>query len=137
MLTVVAMALGIGALSMTGTLTGLGVAPLLAGAASGALEVCLDAATARAERMGGRPLFQAVHAASPLSVIATAPLTGPARQSGPGIRVVLLLSAAALLGSVLPLLAPAAADRPDDRAHQGVRRLRTARVRDLAAAPQP
>jgi hypothetical protein len=115
LLTAVALALGIVTLSGISGLGGLGVALFLVGATSGALDVCLNAATARAERVSGRPLFQAVHAAFPVAVITAAPLTGLARQSGMSIRAVLLLSAAALLGSVLPLLAPAARDH----AHSG------------------
>ncbi|MCD7443494.1 MFS transporter [Streptomyces lincolnensis] len=110
LLTTGALALGIVALSSVSGLGGLGVALFLVGATSGALDVCLNAATARAERVSGRPLFQAVHAAFPVAVITAAPLTGLARQSGVSIATVLLLCAAALLGSALPLLGQAAKD---------------------------
>ncbi|MGO4759603.1 hypothetical protein AB4212_65125, partial [Streptomyces sp. 2MCAF27] len=119
LLTTAALALGIVTLSGISGLGGLGIALFLVGAASGALDVCLNAATARAERVSGRPLFQAVHAAFPVAVITAAPLTGLARQSGMSIRAVLLLCAAALLGSVLPLLGPAAKDQARRRADRG------------------
>ncbi|KAK1176837.1 MFS transporter [Streptomyces sp. NBS 14/10] len=119
LLTTAALALGIVTLSGISGLGGLGIALFLVGATSGALDVCLNAATARAERVSGRPLFQAVHAAFPVAVITAAPLTGLARQSGMSIRAVLLLCAAALLGSVLPLLGPAAKDHARGRADPG------------------
>ncbi|MFJ4569750.1 MFS transporter [Streptomyces caelestis] len=119
LLSAAALAVGIMALSGISGLGGLGTALFLVGATSGALDVCLNAATARAERVSGRPLFQAVHAAFPVAVITAAPLTGLARQSGMSIRVVLLLCAAALLGSVLPLLKPAAKDQAQRRAGLG------------------
>lgn len=119
LLTAVALALGIVALSGISGLGGLGTALFLVGATSGALDVCINAATARVERVSGRPLFQAVHAAFPVAVITAAPLTGLARQSGMSIRAVLLLCAAVLLGSVLPLLKPAAKDQARRRADLG------------------
>ncbi|MEV5343758.1 MFS transporter [Streptomyces sp. NPDC052676] len=84
---------------------------LVVGATSGALDVCLNSATARAERATGRPLFQAVHAAFPVAVIAAAPLTGLARQADVGVRTVLCVCALLLAGSVLPLLRAAPAER--------------------------
>lgn len=51
----------------------MGVALLLLGAASGALDVTLNLATGRAERHTGRRLFQAVYAAFPVAVIVAAP----------------------------------------------------------------
>jgi hypothetical protein len=72
--------------------------------ASGALDVCLNMATARAERDTGRRLFQPVHAAFPVAVVAAAPLAGLARQLGAGLPAILLTTAAlvACVGVVTP-----------------------------------
>ncbi|KAB8189409.1 MFS transporter [Nonomuraea phyllanthi] len=80
------------------------VALLLVGAASGALEVALNLATGRAERETGRRLFQPVHAAFPLTVIAAAPATGLARSLGLDVGAVLLLIALIVIAAALPVL---------------------------------
>ncbi|QIJ60851.1 MFS transporter [Streptomyces sp. JB150] len=108
LLTAFSLAAGIVLLGGVSGPAGLGAALLVVGATSGALDVCLNSATARVERTTGRPLFQAVHAAFPVAVIAAAPLTGLARQAGVGIPAVLLVCAVLQAASALPLLRPAA-----------------------------
>jgi hypothetical protein len=108
LLTAFSLAAGIVLLGKVSGPAGLGVALLVVGATSGALDVCLNSATARVERTTGRPLFQAVHAAFPVAVIAAAPLTGLARHAGVGIPAVLLVCAVLQATSALPLLLPAA-----------------------------
>ncbi|SPL90206.1 major facilitator superfamily MFS_1 [[Actinomadura] parvosata subsp. kistnae] len=83
----------------------LALALLLVGAASGALDIALNLATGRAERETGRRLFQPVHAAFPVAVIAAAPLTGLARSYGLGAATVLLIIAAIVAATSLTLVA--------------------------------
>ena len=93
----VAFALSIVAIAPAGSPTALGVALLLVGMTSGALDVALNMATGRAEREHGRRLFQQVHAAFPLAVIVAAPATGLARSLGLGTGTVLVVAAALVL----------------------------------------
>ncbi len=74
------------------------------GATSGAVDVCLNSATARHERETAAPHFHTVHAAFPVAVIAAAPITGFAVQQGIGARVVLIACAVLLGVTGLPLL---------------------------------
>ncbi len=86
----VVFALSIVAIGQVTSPAQLAVALLVVGAASGALDVTLNMATGRAERESGRRLFQPVHAAFPVAVIAAAPATGLAREQGAGTQAVLL-----------------------------------------------
>lgn len=103
------MAAGVVWLAMADGLAMLGMALFVVGAASGALDVCLNAATARAERSGGRH-FQSVHAAFPLAMITAAPLAGLARASGLPPGAVLLACAVLLSLTCLTLLGSPAGD---------------------------
>nr|WP_055506149.1 MFS transporter [Nonomuraea pusilla] len=100
----------------------LGLALLVLGAASGALDIALNLATGRAERESGRRLFQLVHAAFPVAVIVAAPATGLARSLGLGVTAVLAAVAAVVLVSVLPLAALPAGGVPPVPARDGDRR---------------
>ncbi|MEV0583784.1 MFS transporter [Nonomuraea sp. NPDC050310] len=100
----------------------LGACLLLVGATSGALDVTLNQATGRAERDTGKRLFQPVHAAFPVAVIAAAPATGLARELGLStftvlavIAVIVLAATASLL--FLPMPSGPAAPRPDGAAN--------------------
>ncbi|MFG1705960.1 MFS transporter [Nonomuraea sp. M3C6] len=104
----------------------LALALLVVGATSGALDVTLNLATGRAERETGRRLFQPVHAAFPVTVIAAAPLTGLARSLGLDVGTVLLAIALIVLLACLPLLAlpmgrglPASSSETDRRSLWG------------------
>jgi len=89
---------GSGTLSLAGAL-------LLVGAASGAVEVGLNAATATEERVTGRRLFNRIHAVTPIAMILAAPLAGAAREAGMTSRDVLLVVAALAAVSAVPNLA--------------------------------
>ncbi|MCA2219804.1 hypothetical protein [Nonomuraea aurantiaca] len=101
----VAFALSVAAIAPVGSPVALGLTLLLVGMASGALDIALNLATGRAEREGGRRLFQAVHAAFPVAVIVAAPATGLARSLGMGTGAVLVTAAVIVLASSLSLLA--------------------------------
>lgn len=89
---------GSGTLSLAGAL-------LLVGAASGAIEVGLNAATAIEERVTGRRLFNRVHAVTPIAMILAAPLAGAAREAGMVPRDILLVVAGLAAVSAVPNLA--------------------------------
>ncbi|GAA0377303.1 MFS transporter [Acrocarpospora corrugata] len=74
---------------------------LVLGVASGSVDVALNMATARGERVTGSRLFQPVHAAFPVAVIVAAPAAGFARDLG--------LSTAAVLGCAAALVLAAGA----------------------------
>ncbi|SED21605.1 Major Facilitator Superfamily protein [Amycolatopsis tolypomycina] len=101
---VAAMAVAVLALGSVTGLTALAGTLFAVGATSGAVDVCLNAATARHERETSAPHFQIVHAAFPVAVIAAAPITGLARQLGAGTHVVLVVCAVLLFLVGLPLL---------------------------------
>ncbi|SDK73253.1 MFS transporter [Nonomuraea jiangxiensis] len=103
MATTALFAVSVAGIGLVSTLWQLALALLVVGAASGALDVALNLATGRAERESGRRLFQAVHAAFPVAVIAAAPLTGLARSLGLGVAPVLLIVAAVVLAATLSL----------------------------------
>lgn len=79
----------------------LALALLLLGAASGAVDVALNARVAGFEAATGRKLFHQAHAVFPLAVVVTSPAVGLARQAGAGPRVILLaLAGVALLAAL-------------------------------------
>ncbi|GAA1645643.1 hypothetical protein GCM10009828_088170 [Actinoplanes couchii] len=94
----------------------LGACLIAVGMTSGALDVCLSMAIARAERTTGARLFQPVHAAFPVMVVVAAPLAGLARQSGVPLLAILLvvavLVAAAGVPAALGLTSGASPDTP-------------------------
>ncbi|WP_433431446.1 hypothetical protein [Nonomuraea sp. CA-141351] len=97
---------------------------LVVGAASGALDIALNLATGRAERETGRRLFQPVHAAFPVTVIAAAPATGLARSLGLNVGTVLLLIALIVIVASLSALAlPAGQGAPATSSDTGRRGL--------------
>ncbi|TDE41285.1 MFS transporter [Nonomuraea mesophila] len=98
-------ALSVAGIGLAGTAWQLALALLLVGAASGALDIALNLATGRAERESGRRLFQPVHAAFPVAVIAAAPATGLARSLGAGSATVLAAIGLIVVAASLTLLA--------------------------------
>ncbi|MEO3800289.1 MFS transporter [Nonomuraea sp. B1E8] len=98
-------ALSVAGIGLAGTAWQLALALLLVGAASGALDVALNLATGRAERESGRRLFQPVHAAFPVAVIAAAPATGLARSLGLSAGAVLVAIGLIVIAASLTLLA--------------------------------
>ncbi|TMR89640.1 MFS transporter, partial [Nonomuraea basaltis] len=105
MVTTIAFALSVACVGLAGALWQLAVALLLVGAASGALDIALNLTTGRVERETGRRLFQQVHAAFPVAVIAAAPATGLARSLGLGVGTVLVTVAVIVVATSLSLLA--------------------------------
>ncbi|TYB54523.1 MFS transporter [Nonomuraea sp. PA05] len=101
--TMILFALAVAAIGLAGTAWQLALALLLVGATSGALDIALNLATGRAERETGRRLFQPVHAAFPVAVIAAAPLTGLARSYGLGVATVLVIIALIVAATSLTL----------------------------------
>ncbi|TDB98580.1 MFS transporter, partial [Nonomuraea longispora] len=101
----VVFALSVAGIGPAGTAWQLALALLLLGASSGALDVALNLATGRAERESGRRLFQPVHAAFPVAVIAAAPATGLARSLGVGSGTVLAAIGLLVVAVSLTLLA--------------------------------
>ncbi|WP_170321774.1 MFS transporter [Acrocarpospora pleiomorpha] len=79
----------------------LALALLILGVASGSVDVALNMATARGERVTGRRLFQPVHAAFPVAVIVAAPAAGFARDLGMSTPAVLTCAAALVLAAGL------------------------------------
>lgn len=101
-------ALATAGIGLVGSPVQLGLALLLLGATSGALDIALNVATGRAERETGRRLFQPVHAAFPIAVIVAAPATGLARQLGLApvqvlMAIAVVVGAAAVFALGLPI----------------------------------
>lgn len=99
----VGFALAVLAIGAVETPFGLGVVLVVIGVTSGALDVALNLTIGRAERESGRRLFQPVHAAFPVAVIAAAPATGLARELGLGLQETLGVIAAVIILSALSL----------------------------------
>lgn len=117
----VVLPLAAGALGVTGLAPGfvegfapLAVALLLVGAASGAMDVAINALSARYENAAGRPLMNLAHAAFSVGVIGGATATGALRWAAAGPRGVLSGLGLALVAVALWLLRPAPADRLGD-----------------------
>jgi MFS family permease len=93
---------------------GLGAALLALGAASGAVDVALNAEGVRAEAATGRPLMNLAHAAFSASVVAASLLAGALRAAGADVLVVFGTVGAVLLAAALALdrLSPAPARGP-------------------------
>jgi predicted MFS family arabinose efflux permease len=96
---------------------GLSAALAAVGAASGALDVGINAAAAHAEDRTGRPLLSLAHGLFSVGVIASSAVTGLLRRAGAGPLLVLSTAAAALLAAAVLVSAwtgPAGvAARPD------------------------
>ncbi|GAA2216553.1 MFS transporter [Nonomuraea monospora] len=121
--TLILFALAVAAIGLAGTAWQLALALLLVGATSGALDIALNLATGRAERETGRRLFQPVHAAFPVAVIAAAPLTGLARSYGLGVATVLVIIALIVAATSLVLLALPQGRGPQEESTGDGRRL--------------
>ncbi|SEG42559.1 Major Facilitator Superfamily protein [Nonomuraea solani] len=104
MAVMVLFALSVAGIGLAGTAWQLALALLLVGATSGALDIALNLATGRVERESGRRLFNPVHAAFPVAVIAAAPATGLARSLGLGVGAVLVVIALIVLATSLAVL---------------------------------
>ena len=79
----------------------LGAALLVLGAASGVLDVALNAEGVRAEAASGRPLMNLAHAGFSASVVAGSLLAGALRGAGAGVLVIFGLVAALLLAAAV------------------------------------
>jgi MFS family permease len=120
--TAVAFASSIAALAPASSPTALVLSLLAVGAASGAYDVCINMATARAERETGLRLFQPAHAAFPVAVIVAAPTAGLARQLGFATSAVLLVIALIVLAVGLTALLLPVERKPPTREGPEVRR---------------
>lgn len=77
---------------------------LTVGAASGAIEVALNATVAAHESSTGRRLFNKVHAATPLAMVLAAPAVGLAREfATPAVAVLAVMAVLVGISSVLAL----------------------------------
>lgn len=92
-------AAGIGVVAFAGSVPVFVAGLLVVGAASGAIEVALNATAAAHEARDGVRLFNKVHAATPLAMVLAGPSVGLARQLGVSRAAVLLVVAAVVLGS--------------------------------------
>jgi MFS family permease len=119
--------LTIGALAVTGVLPGLAASPLqlslalaVLGAASGAVDVTINADAVREESASGRPLLNLAHACFSGAVVVASLGTGVLRWAGAGAPVVFLLVALVIGVSAVavrpdrgePWVPPAAHERP-------------------------
>lgn len=85
-----AFALGTLAVAGTGSRWTFSAALLVIGAASGAIEVALNATTAAREALTGERLFNKVQAATPLAMVLAAPAVGLALHLGASARAILV-----------------------------------------------
>jgi MFS family permease len=119
--------LTIGALAVTGVLPGLAESPLqlslaltVLGAASGAVDVTINADAVREESASARPLLNLAHACFSAAVVAASLGTGVLRWAGAGAPTVFLLVALVIGVSAVavwpdrgePWVPPAAHERP-------------------------
>ncbi|MFF7247520.1 MFS transporter [Embleya sp. NPDC008237] len=98
-----AFALGTLAVAAAGSRWTFAAALLLIGAASGAIEVALNATTAAREALTGERLFNKVQAATPLAMVLAAPAVGLALHLGASARAILV--AIAVLVALSAILA--------------------------------
>ena len=108
--------LTVGSLAVSGVLPGLATSPLqlslalaVVGAASGAVDVAINADAVREEIASGRPLMNLAHASFSAAVFVASLATGALRWAGAGAPVVFLLAA-------LVIGLAAVVGRPDGRA---------------------
>ena len=96
---------------LAGSPEALGAALLALGAASGAVDVLINAAVAAEEARGGHPLMQRAHAAFPLAALTASALAGLARAAGarPAVVLTAVLAALVLVALVLLRAGPARA----------------------------
>ncbi len=117
-----AFAFGTAALAILPGTSGLLVGFAITGGASGALDIALNARTARVERDTGARLFNTVHAIFPAAMLATSVATGWARDIGIPLAVIFAGVVVALIaGGLLERLAgrhavPAPRDAKPERA---------------------
>jgi MFS family permease len=97
---------------------------LLLGAASGAIDVAINAEGVRSEAATGRRLMSLAHAAFSATVVAASLLAGALRAAGAGVVTIFAVVAALLVvGAVALRRLPAAEGRPSDPAGGGLRAL--------------
>jgi MFS family permease len=108
--------LTVGSLAVSGVLPGLATSPLqlslalaLVGAASGAVDVAINADAVREELVSGRPLLNLAHASFSAAVVVASLATGALRWAGAGAPAVFFLAA-------LVIGLAAVVGRPDGRA---------------------
>ncbi len=108
--------LTVGSLAVSGVLPGLATSPLqlslalaVVGAASGAVDVAINADAVREEIASERPLLNLAHASFSAAVVVASLATGALRWAGAGAPAVFLLAA-------LPIGLAAVVGRPDGRA---------------------
>src|SRR3954452_25038494 len=95
---------------------------LVLGAASGAVDVAINAEGGRAEAASGRSLMNLAHAAFSATVVVASLLAGVARAAGAGVGAIFAGVAVLLLLAAVALhRLPAAGGRPAPEAKRGVR----------------
>jgi MFS transporter len=117
-------AITVAALGVTALLPGLANSPaqlalalLLLGAASGAMDVAINAEGVHEEEASGRPVLNLAHAAFSGTVVAASLLAGALRAAGAGAELVLAVAGAAVLAVAAALArSRATAARPRARA---------------------
>ncbi|MFE2867520.1 MFS transporter [Embleya sp. NPDC059259] len=95
---------GILAVAAAGSRWTFAAALLLIGAASGAIEVALNATTAAREALTGERLFNKVQAATPLAMVLAAPAVGLALHLGASARAILVTIAVLVALSAIPAI---------------------------------
>ncbi|MFF5220355.1 MFS transporter [Micromonospora sp. NPDC000212] len=101
-LVTVVFALAVALVGLAPSFPAFAVALLLVGGSSGAIEVALNATTAAYEARDGRRLFNRVHAATPVAMLAAAPAVGLARQVGvPTVAVLVMIALLVAVSAVL------------------------------------
>ncbi|MCP3803624.1 MFS transporter [Allokutzneria sp. A3M-2-11 16] len=100
-------ALGVLLVGLSGSQLAFTASLLLVGAASGAIEVALNATMAAREARDGERLFNKVHAATPLAMVVAAPCVGLARQLGASSLAVLVVIAVLVGLSAIMAIDPA------------------------------
>ena len=116
-------ALGVLLVGFSGTHLAFTASLLLVGAASGAIEVALNATMAAREARDGQRLFNKVHAATPLAMVVAAPCVGLARQLGASALAVLVVIAVLVGLSAVMAIDPAGwSEKSESTSAQGTPR---------------
>ncbi|WP_344885171.1 MFS transporter [Allokutzneria multivorans] len=99
-------ALGVLLVGFSGSYVTFAASLLVVGAASGAIEVALNATMAAREARDGERLFNKVHAATPMAMVVAAPCVGLARQLGASALAVLVVIAVLVALSAVVAIDP-------------------------------
>ncbi|WP_086829275.1 MFS transporter [Allokutzneria sp. NRRL B-24872] len=99
-------ALGVLLVGLSGSYLTFAASLLVVGAASGAIEVALNATMAAREARDGERLFNKVHAATPMAMVVAAPCVGLARQLGASALAVLAVIAVLVALSAVMAIDP-------------------------------